>query len=219
MIRYRDGTREIVGVVSSARDVSLDGAPMPTLYHVWDHERSPIATFVIRFSGSAGATIPQVRGAVRGVDGSAVITMLATVEDLLSTSVAERNFNTLLFGVFGGAALLVALVGIYGLVSYIVARREREMGIRLALGASGRRLKLFVMSTTLRWVASGVACGVTLALLFAQSLKPFVYELAPNDPLTLTGAALAFLAVAAVATYVPARRAARVDPIVALRTE
>ena len=218
-IRYHTGTREIVGVVNSTRDVSLDGAPMPTLYHVWDDEQPPIATFVARFSGSAGAVLPQVRRVVRGVEDGAVITMLATVEELLSMSVAERNFNTLLFTVFACAGLLVAIVGIYGLVAFIVARREREMGIRLALGASRGRLKLFVVSTTVRWVAAGIACGVGLALIFAKSLQPFVYQVAPTDPATLAVAAFSFLAIALVASYIPARRAARVDPMLALRAE
>lgn len=218
-IRYGDGHREVVGVVSSARDVSFDQPPMPTLYHVWDDAQPPIATIVARFAGAPGPILAQIRRAVRGVDDGAAITVLATVDDLLSTSVAERNFNTLLFGVFGGAGLLVSLVGIYGLVSFVVARREREMGIRLALGATAPGLKLFIMSATLRWVSAGLVAGTLLALYFAQTLRPFVYKVPPNDPLTLAVAATAFLLVAAVATYIPARRASRVDPMVALRAE
>jgi ABC-type antimicrobial peptide transport system permease subunit len=125
----------------------------------------------------------------------------------------------MLFGVFAMAALTVALIGIYGLVSLLVARREREMGIRLALGATGRRLTAFVVSGTLRWIAAGLAAGLAGALLCAQYLKPFVYQVQPNDPATLAGAAAGFLVVAAVASYVPARRAARVDPMIALRAE
>ena len=218
-IPYGDGYREIVGVVNSARDVSLDGAPMPTLYHVWTADKAPIATFVVRFGGSASDVLPRIRQAVRETDSSAAITMLSTVEDLMSTSVAERNFNTLLFAVFGGAALAVALVGIYGLVAFVVARREREMGIRLALGATGRRLQVFVISGTLRWVAAGIAVGAGGGLLFAGSLKPFVYQVAPTDPVTLSGAAIAFLCIATLACYIPARRAAAVDPMIALRSD
>jgi putative ABC transport system permease protein len=218
-IPYGEGYREIVGVVNSARDVSLDGAPMPTLYHVWTADKAPVATFVVRFGGSASDVLPRIRQAVRETDSSAAITMLSTVEDLMSTSVAERNFNTLLFAVFGGAALAVALVGIYGLVAFVVARREREMGIRLALGATGRRLKLFVISGTLRRVAAGIAVGAGGGLLFAGSLKPFVYQVAPTDPVTLGGAAIAFLCIATLACYIPARRAAAVDPMIALRSE
>jgi predicted permease len=218
-IQYGNGTREIVGVVSDAHDVSLDGAPVPTLFHVWDDANAPVATMLVRFTGSSGATLGSVRQVVRATDDRAAITMLSTVDDLLSVSVAERNFNTMLFGVFAMAALTVALIGIYGLVSLLVARREREMGIRLALGATGRRLTAFVVSGTLRWIAAGLAAGLAGALLCAQYLKPFVYQVQPNDPATLAGAAIGFLAVAAVASYVPARRAARVDPMVALRAE
>ena len=145
--------------------------------------------------------------------------MLSTVQDLLSTSVAERNFNTMLFGVFSLAGIVVALTGIYGLVAFVVARREREMGIRLALGANGRALELFVMGGTLRWVAAGLAAGVVAALLLGHYLKPFVYHVEPTDPGTLGLVAVSFLAISALASYIPARRAARVDPMIALRAE
>jgi putative ABC transport system permease protein len=218
-IQYGSGSREIVGVVSDAHDVSLDGAPVPTLFHVWDDANAPVATMLVRFSGASGATLGNVRQAVRSADDRAAIMMLSTVDDLLSVSVAERNFNTMLFGVFALAALTVALIGIYGLVSLLVARREREMGIRLALGATGRALQVFIVSGTLRWIAGGLAAGLAGALLCAQYLKPFVYQVQPNDPATLAGAAAGFLVVAAVASYIPARRAARVDPMIALRAE
>jgi hypothetical protein len=218
-IRYGDGTREIVGVVSDARDVSLEGAPVPTLFHVWDDRDPEIATLLVRFSGKPGATLAAIRQAVRATDDRAAITMLSTVDDLLSTSAAERNFNTLLFAVFGAAALVVALVGIYGLVSLLVVRREREMGIRLALGATGRHLERFVVAGTLRWIAGGVAAGMAGALACSQYLRPFVYQVQPNDPATLAATGAGFLAVAAVASYIPARRTARIDPLIALRAE
>jgi predicted permease len=218
-IRYGDGRREIVGVVGSARDYAFDREPVPTLYHVWDERRASIATMLVRFSGPSSAVMREIHVAVRGADDAAVITMLSTVDDLLSTSVAERNFNTLLFGVFGAAGVAIALVGIYGLVAFVVARREREMGIRLALGANGRALKIFVMSGTLRWVAGGLAAGTGAALLLAQYLKPFVYQIEPTDPATLVVVGFSFLTIAAAASYLPARRAARVDPMIALRAE
>jgi putative ABC transport system permease protein len=218
-VNYGDGTRDIVGVAADARDVSFDRPPTPTLYHVWDEGQAPIATVLVRFSGPAARVMAGIRRAIRGADDRAAITMLSTVEDLLTVSVAERNFNTLLFGVFGLAGVAVALVGIYGLVSFVVARREREMGIRLALGASAGGLMVFIMSGTLRWIAAGLVCGIALALAFAQNLKPFVYQVPANDPWTLGLVAVAFLGVAAAASYIPARRAAHVDPMIALRAE
>lgn len=218
-VTYGDGTREIVGIAADARDMAFDRPPTGTLYHLWDESKADLATVMVRFSGPAERLMTDIRRVVRGIDDRAAITMLSTVEDLLSVSVAERNFNTLLFGVFGLAGVAVALVGIYGLVSFIVARREREMGIRLALGASAGGLKVFIMSGTLRWIAAGLVCGIGLALAFAQSLKPFVYQVPPNDPWTLGLVTVAFLGVAAAASYIPARRAARVDPMIALRAE
>ncbi|HEX4565236.1 MAG TPA: ADOP family duplicated permease [Vicinamibacterales bacterium] len=217
-IQYGSGVREIVGVVSDARDVSLE-YPVPTLFHVWDDSTAPIATLLVRFTGARGPTMAAIRSAVRAVEVTAAVTMLSTVDDLLTVSVAERNFNTLLFALFAAAALCVSLVGIYGLVSLIVARREREMGIRLALGATARGLKAFVVSATLRWIAAGLTAGLGAALFFADLLKPFVYLVQPNDPWTLVTVATGFFAVAAVTSYVPARRAARVDPVIALRAE
>jgi putative ABC transport system permease protein len=161
----------------------------------------------------------NIRRAVRAADDGAAITMLSTVEDLLSVSVAERNFNTWLFVGFGVAGVLVALVGIYGLVAFTVARRQREMGIRLALGATGPGLKMFIMASTMRWVVAGLLFGIGIALLLAQYLRPFVYQIAPNDPLTLVLLASGFLLIAATATYIPASQAARVDPTVALRSD
>lgn len=218
-VDYGEGTRDIVGVARDARDVSFDRPPTPTLYHVWDERQADLATVLVRFSGSADRLMVEIRRAIRGADDRAAITMLSTVEDLLTVSVAERNFNTLLFGVFGLAGVAVALVGIYGLVSFVVARREREMGIRLALGASAGGLKVFIMSGTLRWIAAGLVCGIALSLAFAQNLKPFVYQVPANDPWTLGLVAVTFLCVAAAASYIPARRAARVDPMIALRAE
>ena len=218
-LNYGKGTRDIVGVAADSRDVSFDRPPTPTLYHVWDERQGDSATAVVRFSGRADRVMTEIRRVIRGVDDRAAITMLSTIDDLLTVSVAERNFNTLLFGVFGLAGVAVALVGIFGLVSFIVARREREMGIRLALGASGGALKVFIVSGTLRWIAAGLACGIALALAFAQNLKPFVYQVPANDPRTLGVVAVAFLSVAAAASYIPARRAARVDPMITLRAE
>jgi predicted permease len=218
-VQYGDGHRVIVGVVADARDYSLDRDPIPTLYHPWDETRAPVATIVVRFAGPASRMIASVRRAVRTADDGASITLLSTIENLLALSVAERNFNTLLLGIFGVAGMALALVGIFGLVSLIVSRREREFGIRMALGAHTRGLQMLVVADTLRWVTAGICVGIGAALLAAQYLKAIVYKVSENDPTMLTAAAVAFVTVAVVASYVPARRVAHADPLAALRTE
>jgi putative ABC transport system permease protein len=199
--------------------VSFDRPPTPTLYHAWDAQDASIATLVIRVAGPSDRMLSDIRRAVRTADPTAAMTMLSTVDDLIAGSMAPRTFNTLLFAVFGAAGVLVALVGIYGLVSFLVARREREMGIRLALGASTSGLKVFVVSSILRWVAAGIVMGIGVAQLCAQYLEPFVYQIAANDPATLAIGATAFLSSAAAASYLPARRASRVDPMITLRSD
>ena len=138
-INYGTGTRDIVGVAADARDVSFDRPPTPTLYHVWDEQHGDSATAIVRFSGSPDRIMVEIRRAIRGIDDRAAMTMLSTVEDLLTVSVAERNFNTLLFAVFGLAGVVVSLVGIYGLVSFIVARRRAGDGDSSRPGRQRRR--------------------------------------------------------------------------------
>jgi putative ABC transport system permease protein len=219
-IRYGKETRQIVGVAADVRDYSMDLPATSTLYHVWtDSPPGLTATMVVRFSGEAPAFTGRVRAAVQSIDEGAIIGTLGTFDDLLGRSVAERRFNTVLLGTFAAAGLIIALVGVYGIVGIQVAQRRREMGIRAALGASPQRLKSLVVGGALRPVCAGLVAGTAGALLLARYLRPFVYAIEPTDPATLCVVGILFAGVALAASYFPARRAAAVDPIMVLRAE
>ena len=219
IIRYGDEMRTIVGVAGDVRDYALDRPAMSTLYHVWDDARGLTATMMVRFSGRPAAVAAQARAALRRVDDRAIVTAFGTYEELLGRSVAERSFNTTLFGLFAVAGLLIALVGVYGMVTVHVAQRAREMGIRAALGATPRRLKASVVASALGPVLIGLVAGICCVLLASRYLRPFVYAIEPTDASTLALVSAAFIALAWTASYLPARRAARVDPLIALRAE
>ena len=219
IIRYGDEMRAIVGVAGDVRDYAMDRPAMSTLYHVWDDPRGLTATMMVRFSGSSAAVAAEARAALRRVDGGAIVTVSGTYADLLGRSVAERSFNTTLFGLFAATGLLIALVGVYGMVAVHVAQREREMGIRAALGATPRRLKATIVAGALGPVLIGLAAGIGCVLLSSRYLRPFVYAIEPTDAPTLAIVSLTFIALAWTASYLPALRAARVDPLTALRAE
>ena len=142
-----------------------------------------------------------------------------TSEQLFSTSVAPRRFNLVMLGVFGGAALLLALAGIYGAIAFNVAQRTKEIGVRLALGALGAGVIGMVVRRSLVLASAGIAVGLAVALGASQLIAALLYEVSPRDPLAYFAAAMMLVLAAAVASWLPALRAARVDPMIALRQE
>jgi putative ABC transport system permease protein len=219
VIRYGDGTRHIVGVVGDVRDYAMDMPPMSTMYHAWDDTRGLTATMMVRFSGPATAIATRARAAIRSIDEGAMVTVAGTYTDLLGRSVAERSFNTMLLGFFAAAGLLITLVGLYGVVAVHVLQRRQEMAIRAALGATPRRLNVAVVRSALVPVAIGVVLGTGCAILAAEYLQPFVYEVEPADPWTLGLVSLLFLALAAAASFLAGRGVAGGSPLAALRAD
>jgi ABC-type antimicrobial peptide transport system permease subunit len=142
-----------------------------------------------------------------------------TIEEIISSNVAERRFNLLLLGVFGGAAFLLAVAGIYGVIAYLVAQQTRDIGIRVALGALQGDVVRMVVGRGVRFAAVGLAAGILAAFWLTRLIGGLLFDVSATDPVTFAAIALLLLGVTALASWVPARRAARVDPMVALRAE
>jgi ABC-type antimicrobial peptide transport system permease subunit len=174
---------------------------------------------VVRTRGDALALAPSVRAAVRSVDPSQPIINLATMNEVISRSTAQRRFALLLFAAFGLVALLLASAGIYGVLAGRVAERTREIGLRSALGATPGNIVRMVMREGALLTGVGIVLGVGGALLLSRFLGALLYGVVPADPATLGGVAAVLSVVALVACLVPAMRAIRIDPMAALRAE
>jgi predicted permease len=210
----------IVGVVGDVRDFGLDVEPRPTLYGYYaQRTRATAWSFWIAIRAqSSERLIPAAREIVRGLVPE-VVPAFRTVAQLETTSVAPRRFNLVMVGVFGATTLLLALAGIYGAVAFNVAQRTREIGVRVALGAEARSVVAMVLRNSLAWVAAGVAAGLLAAFGVARLIASLLYGISAHDPLAYAAASVVLLIAAMFAAWVPALRAARVDPMVALRSE
>jgi putative ABC transport system permease protein len=212
--------REIVGVVGDVRRNGLDVDVEPEMYvsHIQNPERR--LNLVIRTEARDASQIAQAaRAEVKAFDPNQLIWRAQTLEELLGTSVAPRRFNMLLLGIFAGVALVLAAVGLYGVMSYSVSWRTHEIGIRMALGAKRADVLRLVVRQGMTMTLIGVAIGLVGAFLLSRVMVSLLYGVSHNDPLTFAGVSIVLLAVALLACLIPARRATRVDPIIALRTE
>jgi putative ABC transport system permease protein len=212
--------REVVGVVADVRRNGLDVDVQPEMYvsHVQNPERR--LNVVIRSDAHDASQLTQAaRAEIKAFDPNQIIWRAQTLEDLLSTSVAPRRFNMLLLGVFAGVALVLAAVGLYGVMSYSVSWRTHEIGIRMALGAERADVLRLVVRQGMTMTVIGLALGLTGAFLLSRVIAGLLYGVSATDPLTFAGVSIVLLAVALLACLLPARRATRVNPIVALRTD
>ncbi len=212
--------REIVGVVKDIRRNGLDTDVQPEMYvsHIQNPERR--LNLVIRTEAEdASQLTPAARAEVKAFDPNQIIWRVQTLEELLGTSVAPRRFNMLLLGIFASVALVLAAVGLYGVMSYSVSWRTHEIGIRMALGAKRGDVLRLVVRQGMKMTIIGLVIGLIGAFALTRLLIGLLYGVSPTDPLTFTGVSIVLLVVALLACLIPARRATRVDPIVALRTE
>ncbi len=211
--------RQIIGVVKDIRDMRLEDRPMQAIYTPLEEDGATGMTVVVRTDGAPQALAPALRSAIRTSAGSVVVMNVRTLDEMLLRSASERHLNAWLFGSFGVLGLLLAATGIYGVISYAVARRTREMGVRLALGATPSRVRRLVIGQTMVPVAVGLAAGFGASLALSRYLSSLLYEVTPRDTVTYLAAGVILLAAALAAAYLPARRASRVDPMLALRAE
>jgi putative ABC transport system permease protein len=209
----------VVGIVSDARRQSLDTPPAPAVYLPYRQFTLPFMGVMIRTDQPLSAVTGSVRSAVRGLDAELPLGDVLTIEQIIDESTGQPRFRTLVVVVFAAIAVVLALVGVYGLVSYSVAQRTSEMGLRMALGASPWRLCGLVLAQGLGLALAGVTIGCVLALGATQAIAGMLFDTSPTDPAIYISLAALLMTVAALACYVPARRALGVDPMTALRAE
>jgi putative ABC transport system permease protein len=212
-----------VGIVGAVRDVSIRDEVSPEIYEshlqVNSHPVDAMHTTLVIRGPQATALATPARSEIAAVNPNQPITQIQSMEQVLRSSVAAQRFNARMLTALAALALVLAAAGIYGVISYSVARRVHEIGVRMALGATGSQVLRLVVQQGLVAVLAGVLAGAVGATFLTRLLVSLLYDVSPIDPLTFMTVALLLMAVAFVACYVPARRAASVDPLVALRYE
>ena len=210
---------EIVGVVADTKHAGLDSVARPMIYWAMKQFPTNFMTLVVRAAGDPMRLAPAIAREVRSLDANQPFADAKPLDDYLGQSVAQRRFSMTLLVVFSAVALVLAAVGIYGVLAYSVAQRTREIGVRMALGAREATVATMVVRESLGVVGVGLAIGIAGALALTRVLASLLFDISPTDPLTFVAVTLGLGAVAVAASYLPARRAAGVDPIEALRSD
>lgn len=218
-LRYGTDTWEIVGVVGDVRMRRLHRAIPGMVYRPQSTDPWRTATLTVRTAGDPHAFAEPIRKAILELDPDQPVSNVRSLEEVVARSVGDRRLTALLLGLFAGAALALAAVGLYGVIAYAVVQRTRELGIRVALGASRRHILTLVLAQGMVLVVIGLGVGLAGAFGLTPLLQTMLYEIKPADPLSFAAVSALLLLVALFASWLPARRAARVDPMVALRAE
>jgi putative ABC transport system permease protein len=211
----------VVGMVADSKQNSVDASPQPEVYSPYAQFpfASFLVTFVIRTSANPADLAPAVRRAVWAVDRNQPVIQMRPMVEVISESIWQRHVSASMLGIFAGIALVLASIGIYGVLSYSVSRRTHEIGIRMALGAGRENVLWLVVGEGFALAVLGITLGTVGALSLTRFLKSLLFGVRPGDPLTFVVVALILVAVSLFACYIPARRASRVDPMTALRCE
>lgn len=214
-----DSLVRVVGVVGDVLNGGLDGSARAMIYYA--HRQMPfdLMTLVVRSKGEPEALIGSVRAQVAAMDKNLPIHSLVPMRELLTASMSGRRYPMFLLSLLSTVALILAAVGIYGVLGYLVTQRTKEIGLRVALGASGIDVLRSVVGRGLGLVLLGLALGIGGALVATRALGNLLYGVTSADPMTFLGVSALLMLVAAIASYLPARRATRVDPMVALRSD
>jgi predicted permease len=210
---------EIVGVTADARYTSMRHDAPATVYLPYRQEPLTAATFAVRVEGDPAAAAPAVREAMRQLDPALPLAALRTQDDQIRSSLSQERLFARLSTLLGAVTLLLAAIGLYGLLAYAVTSRTPEIGVRMALGAARSSVRWMILKQSLALVIAGLALGVPAARAGTRYVESMLFGLTPTDPMSMIVAATALLAISLIAALVPAQRASRVDPIVALRTE
>ena len=213
------GWQEIVGVVADVKQYGLQEDALPAIYLPIAQRPTPWMTIVVRSALPPGDLVPAIRHRLAAIDRDLPMVQVRMMDQVVADSVADRRLPMLIVGGFAAAALLLGAIGVYGIVAYSVAQRTQEFGLRMALGARRGDVARLVLGQGLRLALWGLLIGLLGSFAAARLIAGLLYGIGPSDPLTLGATSVVLLAVALLACYVPARRAARVDPIVALRCE
>jgi putative ABC transport system permease protein len=219
VIRNETFAREIIGVVNDVKHFGLDKGVEPEMYVPFNQLVIQVIPLVIRTQSDPLAIANAVRAEVRAVDPTVAVAQIQTMPQIAASALAQRRFTVLLLTVFAGVALLLAAVGIYGVMSFSVAQRTREIGVRLALGAQARDVLRLIVGRGLRLTLFGIGVGLLAALALTRLMSGLLFGVSATDPLTFGALALLLSGVALVACWLPARRATKIDPLVALRYE
>jgi putative ABC transport system permease protein len=211
--------REVVGIVGHVKQKGLEGES-PVQYYV-PHRQRPVSTVFLAVRSSSDRTnlASSVRGAIRSIDKDLPVFRVTTMEQMVADSMSQRRFSMLLLGVFAAVALVLAAVGLYGVMSYAVTQRTHEIGIRMALGARGADVLKLVVGQGMLFALIGVVIGLIAAFALTRVMSSLLFGVSATDPLIFAGISLMLAGVALGASFIPARRAIKVDPMVALRYE
>jgi putative ABC transport system permease protein len=224
---WNAGRCEVIGVVGDIRGADgrggrgggPDRAPSAAVYLSAAQRPQGAMTLVIRTSGELAVTVPRIARAVRDIDPAQPVYQIRRLHDWLAESTAQPRFTTMLCAVLAVVALLLAAVGAYGVLSYSVAQRTQEIGVRMAIGAARGQIMRLVLKGGMSWALIGIAIGLLGAFVFSQVLARLLFEVRARDPISYAAVAVILALVAMAACCIPAARATRIDPIIALRSE
>jgi len=210
---------QIIGIAADVHHTGRDQQPRPEIYYSCDQQPPQSGMLVVRSTGDPLSLINPIRNAILQLDRDQPVSQVSTMNEIIESSEGQLTLMVRLLGVFAAVAMGLALLGLYGVISYSVVRRTREIGIRRALGAQNSNLIYLLLKRGFILVGSGVAVGLGTAVLVTRLLQDLLFHVTPTDPLTFAGIAAAFVLVAIGASLIPALRATEIEPLIAIRAE